>query len=123
MLNLYPKVSEDISKLPNEADSHLFDENLGIIQDVLIKINKYYNGKSFDVWCAWGSSIEKKKYLKDTLNELYNYVETEGLNINWIQARSIHPHHPLTTAKDAKFKKFDLKKYIGRVGKAKLNCK
>ncbi len=125
MLNLYPEVSEDVSKLPNEADSHLSDENLGIIKDVLIKISQYYNGNSFDVWCAWGSSIEEKQYFKCALNKLYEALKNEGLKINWIQAKSINPRHPVTTAIEAEFEKFDLKKYIepGRVGKATLNRK
>ena len=112
MLNLYPEVNKIVNNLPNNADFHLFNENLNIIQDVLIKISQYYNGKSFDVWCAWGSSIDKKQHFKCALNSLYKSLRDKGLNINWIQASSIHPQHPLTTTIEAEFEKFDLQKYL-----------
>lgn len=120
MLNLYPEVNKDVKKLPKEKNPFLFDENIRIIQDVLIKISQYYNGKSFDVWCAWGSSIDKKQYFKCALNSLYESLKDK--DINWIQANSIHPQHPITTAIEAEFEKFDLKKYIGKVGKTR-NCR
>ena len=61
MLNVYPRRETNPKLLDKEADMEIHRKNLTAIKNLLSKI------KEADVWCAWGNTIKKRKYLHDLL--------------------------------------------------------
>lgn len=61
MLNVYPKRKTNPQELPQELDIEIHNKNLIAIKNLLSEI------KEADVWCAWGNTIRKRKYLYDLL--------------------------------------------------------
>ena len=66
------------------------------------------------VWAAWGSIIEKRKYLSLCLRDMLAIGEEYGAR--WLCAGAIskkgHPHHPLYLRKDEPLRPFDAKTYL-----------
>lgn len=61
MLNVYPQRATNPDDMDTKPDMEIHRNNLTAIKNLLSKI------KEADVWCAWGNTIEKRKYLYDLL--------------------------------------------------------
>ena len=107
MLNVYPQRNTKPQDLPKIVDNTLHGKNIEVIKNIL------NNAQEFDIWCAWGTLIEEKKYLKNCLKEIYDLLENK--KVNWFctgQTKDGHPEHPLYIPIKTKFKKFKVEKYI-----------
>jgi hypothetical protein len=108
MLNLYPQRSKDINKLHNHLDKRLHDDNLRYIQKYVSSLRR------LDIWCAWGTLIGKRGYLKNCLKDMVEVISP--LNPDWLTIGKVskngHPHHPLYLAHKTPVKKFNIKAYI-----------
>ena len=109
MFNLYPQRSTNPDNMHKHFQKKAHDKNVETICKLLDELP---NG--LDVWCAWGTLIEKRSYLSRCLkniaevlieNECHHF--TRG-NIS----KAGHPHHPLYLRKDSKMDGFDLEKYV-----------
>ena len=107
MLNVYPQRNTKPQDLPKIVDNTLHGKNIEVIKNIL------NNAQEFDIWCAWGTLIEEKKYLKNCLKDIYDLLENK--KVNWFctgQTKDGHPEHPLYIPIKTKFKKFKVEKYI-----------
>lgn len=77
-------------------------------------IERLVNSQSLDVWCAWGTLIEKRDYLSKCMLEMYEILEAAGCNYfhRGAISKAGHPHHPLYLRKTAPMEVFDLKGYV-----------
>ena len=66
------------------------------------------------IWAAWGSIIEKRKYLPQCLADMLAIGNEYGAQ--WYCAGAIskkgHPHHPLYLRKDEVLRPFDTESYL-----------
>lgn len=109
MINLYAQRATDPNRLHKNLHLSLHREHLNIIREVL--------GKTpYDIWVAWGTLIEKRKYLSRCVRDIYE-VLGEDRNYLSIGALSVlgHPHHPLYLRKELLPEFFDLSSYIKRL--------
>ena len=112
MLNLYPQRATDPSDL-HKADSPLvkafIEENLHYIEKVISEYDA-------PLWACWGSLIEKRSYLKDSLYQIADIADR--YKRKWVTIGKItdkgHPHHPLFNRleEDEEFRDFDMSVYI-----------
>ena len=113
MLNVYPQRATNPNKLSHEIDLDYHKENLKQIESVL-------SNSKCDIWAAWGTIINKRKYLFPCLNDIVTI--TKKYSIDWYTIGKIskygHPHHPLYLNKSLKLDVFDIDQYI----KDKNNC-
>ena len=66
------------------------------------------------IWAAWGSLIEKRKYLSGCLKKIVALASK--YDCKWVKKdqgeRTFkHPHHPLYLAADEPLKEIDIDKY------------
>jgi hypothetical protein len=66
------------------------------------------------IWAAWGTVIQKRKYLRDCLFDIVR--EVESFDPRWItigkRSKAGHPHHPLYLSLNSQVKEFDIQKYL-----------
>lgn len=109
MLNIYPQRATNPNNLHLEFDRELHSQNLDAI-NTIIKHDS-------TVWAAWGTLIEKRKYLKKCLQDIHLMLLYR--NIKWVTRGNIskkgHPHHPLYVKDIAEFETFDMNKYIKEI--------
>jgi hypothetical protein len=109
MFNLYPLRATDPNELPVEADIELHIRNL-------IEIDKCIRDfKIKTVWAAWGTLIEKRKYLLQCLREILRKIPPTCDNwftIGKRSKRSSHPHHPLYLSTNCKPETFYPSLYV-----------
>jgi hypothetical protein len=77
MLNLYPQRATNPDDMDTTINKEYHDMNLQHIKNITQKYN-------CDVWAAWGTLIEKRKYLKRCLEEIYavsNFNDTNWYTI------------------------------------------
>lgn len=107
MLNLYPQRATN----PNDMNLVCNEEYRKLNVKEFEKIIKEISNPV--VWCAWGTLIEKRDYLKECLNDLVKIGNR--FSATWMCAGSVskkgHPHHPLYLKKDEKLKPFNIEKY------------
>ena len=109
MFNVYAQRAtrpEDMEKACNEI---LHGENMKAFEYVL----RLSEGRPV-VWAAWGTIIEKRKYLPDCLMDMI--ALGERYDAKWVTAgarskKGGHPHHPLYLRKDSGLDEFDVKAY------------
>lgn len=107
MLNLYPQRATNPDDMDTTINKEYHDMNLQHIKNITQKYN-------CDVWAAWGTLIEKRKYLKRCLEEIYavsNFNDTNWYTI-WKKSKKWHPHHPLYLNKSLRLEVFDIQNYI-----------
>ena len=109
MFNLYPQRATNPNNMHKYFQKNIHDKNVKAISDLLKALP---NG--LDVWCAWGTLIEKRPYLSRCLKDIYEVLAenncrhfTRG-NIS----KAGHPHHPLYLRKDSEMDGFDLEEYL-----------
>ena len=106
MLNVYPQRATNPNDMHEEIDKKIHLKNLQEIQ-------KFLGDKKCLVWCAWGTIIEKRNFLKECLQDLIKALPKSAEYFTRGK-KSIkgHPHHPLYLKKDSKMEIFDIKKYF-----------
>ncbi|GHV69609.1 hypothetical protein FACS1894199_18550 [Bacteroidia bacterium] len=116
MLNVYPQRATDPDNLPKDLNSEIHERNLDAIKKLFATI------KDADVWCAWGGSITKRKYLKKCLKEIIDILERIYPKFQYLQKvakdKSKQPkHHPMhpnprSISAKSKLEAFDLAAYL-----------
>ena len=108
MFNVYAQRATDPDAMEKTCNQQLHKENLEAFRYVLSIAEKP------TVWAAWGTSIEKRDYLKDCLKDMIEAGEEYGAQ--WVCAGSVskkgHPHHPLYLRKDETVRPFDVTAYL-----------
>jgi hypothetical protein len=107
MLNIYAQRSTNPSKLHKEKefDPNLHSRNMTQIKEILIEFPNH-------VLCAaWGTSINKRKYLRNCLKEISQSVDGNWKTIG-IVTKHGHPKHPSRLAKNLDLQSFDIKEYL-----------
>ena len=106
MLNVYPQRATNPSNLHKQMDEDLHKKNLIYIKNLI------YDYPQSTIWAAWGTIIEKRKYLKDCLKDISSIL----VDLPWISIGSVsksgHPHHPLYLKYDSPVWNFDIMRYI-----------
>lgn len=108
MLNLYPQRATN----PDELDK---DINKKIVKENLKHIEKIFEKKNLTIWSAWGTLINKRKYLKNCLEDIVLIAEKydcKWISIGPLSKNGSHPHHPLYLSDKSDYKDFDIKKYL-----------
>lgn len=108
MFNVYAQRATDPDSMELSCNMLLHRENLEAFRYVLsISENP-------SVWAAWGTIIEKRKYLPACLRDML--AVGQDLGAKWYCAGAVskkgHPHHPLYLRKDEKIKPFDVQEYL-----------
>jgi hypothetical protein len=115
MLNVCPQRATN----PDDMDKNI---NIGIHTKNLQHIENLLNGlSSADIWCAWGSNINKRPYLRDCLKDITKSIQSlNNKNFQFVKkeitnkARNVeHPLHPIASIETEKeLQTFDLNKYL-----------
>jgi len=109
MYNVYAQRATRPDDMEAECNSTLHGENMKAFEYVL----RLSEGRPV-VWAAWGTIIEKRKYLADCLLDMIRLGE--AYEAKWVTAgakskKGGHPHHPLYLRKDSGLDDFDVKTY------------
>jgi hypothetical protein len=109
MLNLYPQQATNPNKLHDKCDFYIHTLNSLAIRKLALEYKK------LDIWEAWGTLIEKRKFLKSCLFEftgiLNMHTDPTWITIGPLSQKG-HPHHPLYLPKTAEVKPFGIKAYL-----------
>ena len=109
MFNVYAQRATDPNQMNKEINPMLHKENMQAFQWILEN-----SGKKPIIWAAWGTNIERRKYLKEGLREMINI--SNRYNAVWCKVGKCsvkgHPHHPLYLKKDSRIEAFDVKTYL-----------
>ncbi|MEX2604600.1 MAG: DUF1643 domain-containing protein [Gracilimonas sp.] len=110
MFNIYPQRATNPDKMHKRFQKKIHQKNLEVIADLT-------QGLSADIWCAWGTLIEKRPYLSRCLQDIYDVLVSN--NCSYFRRGRIskagHPHHPLYLRKTEPPQVFDLDAYIKEV--------
>ena len=109
MFNLYPQRATNPDKMHKNFQKKIHDKNVLVIEKLLFNLP---NG--LDVWCAWGTLIEKRSYLFQCLKDIYEVLEAN--KCHYFTRANIskagHPHHPLYLRKDSAMDAFNITRYV-----------
>ncbi len=107
MFNLYPQRATNPDKMHKRFNKELHQKNVAAIKTLI-------EGKSVDIWCAWGTLIEKRPYLGRCLADIYDVLKDNGCSYfrRGRISKAGHPHHPLYLKKTAPPEAFDLDAYV-----------
>ena len=111
MFNVYAQRATDPDAMDTQRNEVLHRENMEAFAHVL---SLYGDGHTPAVWAAWGTIIEKRKYLIPTVRDMIAVGERFSAQWYSVGARSKkgHPHHPLYLRKDAVCEAFDIRAYL-----------
>ena len=108
MFNVYAQRATDPDTMERVCNPRLHRENMEAFRYILSL------SPAPAVWAAWGSIIEKRKYLPQCVRDMLEIGREYGAN--WYCAGAVtkkgHPHHPLYLRKDEKLKPFDVEAYL-----------
>lgn len=111
ILNLYPIRCAKPSKLPESINPSIHNENMQVIREILQKFEKPI------IWAAWGNGINRKKYLKNCLADIYEI--TENHECTWIHFGDLtkkgNPRHPLYLNQNHEFSHLNLRTYLSKI--------
>ncbi len=111
MFNVYAQRATSPDDMDKERDERLHSENMRAFDWVLS-----HAGAHPAVWAAWGTVIEKRRYLPDCVRDMLLCGERYGAVWYTAGARSKakgHPHHPLYLRKDTPLDLFkDVEGYL-----------
>lgn len=111
MFNVYAQRATDPDAMEPVCNPELHKENMEAFRYVLSISD------APAVWAAWGTIIEKRKYLPDCLRDMLAIGAEHGAK--WFCAGSLskkgHPHHPLYLRKDEKLRSFDAAAYLSKL--------
>ena len=108
MFNVYAQRATDPDTMERICNPRLHRENMDAFRYILSL------SPAPAVWAAWGSIIEKRKYLPQCVRDMLEIGREYGAS--WYCAGAVtkkgHPHHPLYLRKDEKLKPFDVEGYL-----------
>ena len=109
MFNLYPQRATNPNNMHKHFQKKIHDKNVEAIQKLL---NERPNG--LDVWCAWGTLIEKRPYLSRCLKDISDSLVKNECNYftRGNISKAGHPHHPLYLRKESPMDRFDIAEYL-----------
>jgi hypothetical protein len=110
MFNLYPQRATNPDKMHKHFQKKIHDKNVEVIADLT-------KGLSADIWCAWGTLIEKRPYLSRCLRDIYEVLSDNKCTFfkRGKISKAGHPHHPLYLRKTAPPEPFYIKEYVHEV--------
>ncbi len=125
MINIFPLRATNPKELPkvkdlNENYVFLHKQNLLAISYILDKIqdkNSNSIAKDIKVWCAWGSTIEERKYLREYFKdiiELLNKYNAKYYHVGPISKKG-NPHHPLYVSDSYNLEEFNINEYVYKI--------
>ncbi|HPJ15518.1 MAG TPA: DUF1643 domain-containing protein [Spirochaetota bacterium] len=107
MINVYPQRATKPNDLAKEINQDYHCENLKQIKSI-------FDNNSCDIWAAWGTLINKRKYLFSCLKDIVSLAK--DYSNNWYSFGKLtkhgHPHHPLFLSHSLKLDRFDIENYI-----------
>ncbi len=116
MFNVYAQRATRPDDMDRELNLPLHRANMAAFRHILSHVGQ---GLRPTVWAAWGTIVEKRRYLPKCLREMAAIGEEYGAR--WVCAGSCsakgHPHHPLYLRKDEKVRDFDITGYLNTLGK------
>ena len=114
MFNVYAQRATNPDAMEKTCNHALHRENLEAFRYVLSI------SKEPTVWAAWGTIIEKRKYLPDCVRDMVELGQELGAK--WVcagkRSKKGHPHHPLYLRKDELIRDFDVESYLASLEEA-----
>jgi hypothetical protein len=111
MFNVYAQRATRPDDMDKQLNVQLHQANMAAFEYILQNVAE---GNRPAIWAAWGTIIEKRKYLPDCVRDMVELGRK--YNAQWLCAgkRSAkgHPHHPLYLRKDEKTVEFDVIEYL-----------
>lgn len=109
MFNLYPQRATNPDNMHKHFQKKIHDKNVEAIQKLFDELPK-----GLDVWCAWGTLIEKRSYLSRCMQDIAEVLSLNECNCftRGNISKAGHPHHPLYLRKDSPMDEFDLSRYL-----------
>jgi len=108
MLNVYPQRATCPDELHEVVDMKIHRKNLSHIERLIETICP------LTIWAAWGTLIEKRKYLQECLSDIVEL--TSKYDCSWVSFGNItkkgHPHHPLFVGQFQAPDDFNIKDYL-----------
>ncbi|WP_103665999.1 DUF1643 domain-containing protein [Gracilimonas amylolytica] len=110
MFNLYPQRATNPDKMHQHFQKKIHQKNMDVIEDLT-------KGVAADIWCAWGTLIEKRPYLSRCLRDIYEVLKDNDCTFfkRGRISKAGHPHHPLYLKKTAPAEPFPIKEYVHEV--------
>lgn len=109
MFNVYAQRATNPNLMDHCFNEELHKENMKAFRWLLENI-----GGQPHIWAAWGTIIEKRKYLKICLEDMVAIAKE--YNAKWIRTDKLskagHPHHPLYLPNNSMFEVFRINEYI-----------
>jgi hypothetical protein len=105
MLNVYPLRETNPDKLDEAQIDRIVSRN---INEIKVLLKKY---PSSDIWCAWGTVVEKRKYLKSCLKNILQDLLSNRNLLCVCHTKKGHPKHPLYCKKESQLISFDIEHY------------
>ena len=112
MFNLYPQRATNPEKMHKHFQKPIHDKNVEVIQELIQQ-----TGSGVDIWCAWGTLIEKRPYLSRCMKDIYEVLDGQDCRFftRGRISKAGHPHHPLYLRKTAPMDEFSLQEYLKEV--------
>lgn len=112
MFNVYAQRATIPDDMDLERNELLHRENMNAFQSLLEYASS--GGNIPVIWAAWGTIIEKRRWLKSCVVDMFTIAES--YHAQWVCAGKCtkhgHPHHPLYLKKDESFHPFDIGGYL-----------
>lgn len=111
MFNVYAQRATNPNAMDTCLNEYLHQENMKAFRYVL---ESYGEGNKPSVWAAWGTIIEKRKYLSDCVSQMVkigNEYEAQWFTVGKKSVKG-HPHHPLYLRNGLPVEKFDVCAYL-----------
>lgn len=112
MFNVYAQRATIPDDMDLERNELLHRENMNAFQSLLEYASS--GGNIPVIWAAWGAIIEKRRWLKSCVVDMFTIAES--YHAQWVCAgkctKNGHPHHPLYLKKDESFHPFDIGGYL-----------
>lgn len=112
MFNVYAQRATNPKDMDRTLNRLLHEENMKAFRFVLEN-----SGENPAIWAAWGTTVEKRDYLKECLEDMIHVGNEFGAS--WYRTGALtkcgHPHHPLYLKKDSKLEYFDIDSYVQKL--------
>lgn len=111
MFNVYAQRATDPNHMDTCLNEYLHEENMKAFRYVL---ELYSEGNTPAIWAAWGTIIEKRKYLPSCVADMVRIGNEYGACWFTVGKRSVkgHPHHPLYLRNGLPTEEFDVSQYL-----------
>ncbi len=113
MFNLYPQRATNPDKMHKHFQKKIHQKNVEVIKEQIESLNT----EEVDVWCAWGTLIEKRSYLSRCLQDIYDVLGQNNCSFfkRGRVSKAGHPHHPLYLRKTAPPEVFNMDEYVKEI--------